>query len=178
MRRLDVQTGTALIAALAAGFLIALAIFGTGSDNTTTTVTAAATTGATAPVTTTVTGVTETTTTAGTTGTTTTPVSPQPSTVGCIRLWNQATNRAAQTFMTTIASQQPVRIHVGRTTEVPPKCLVTVLANDGSAYVFSEGGGQTYPYTPTPSRTTSAALPASQRKANALERRDGTLQAR
>ena len=79
--------------------------------------------------------------------------------------------------MVNIASQQPIRVHVGQTTDVPAKCLITVLANNGDAYVFPEAGGSTYPYATAASRTSSASLPAAQRTANALEQRDGTLKA-
>jgi hypothetical protein len=170
------------VLAIAVGFLAALLIFG-GDDgnNTSATVsnatTAETTASAAAPQTTT------TTTTDGTSATTTTqtgttPSSPEATTANCINLWNQTTNRGAQTFLVNIASQQPVRVHVGTTSDVPPECLVTVVANNGDAYTFPEGGGTTFPYAPAPGKTTSASLPAAQKTANALEQSDGTLKER
>jgi hypothetical protein len=78
-------------------------------------------------------------------------------------------------FLVNIASQQPVRVHVGVTTDVPPECLVTIVANNGDAYTFPEGGGSTYPYAPAPGTTNGSSLPAAQKTSNALEQRDGTL---
>jgi hypothetical protein len=93
-------------------------------------------------------------------------------------LWNQPSNRGAQTFLINLASRQPIRVHVGVTTSVPPKCLVTIVANNGDAYTFPEGGGTTYPYALAPGQTSSSSLPAAQKTSNALEQRDGTLTAR
>jgi hypothetical protein len=93
-------------------------------------------------------------------------------------LWNQPSNRGAQTFLINLASRQPIRVHVGVTTSVPPKCLVTIVANNGDAYTFPEGGGTTYPYAPAAGQTSSSSLPAAQKTSNALEQRDGTLTAR
>src|SRR5439155_15889093 len=103
-----------------------------------------------------------TTTTQTTTAPGATPTNPPATTASCIALWNAPANRGAQTFLINIASQQPIRVHVGETTDVPPKCLITVLANNGDAYVFPEAGGTTYPYATVASRTTSASLPAAQ----------------
>jgi hypothetical protein len=69
-------------------------------------------------------------------------------------------------------------VHVGVTTDVPPECLVTIVANDGKAYVLPEGGGTTFPYAAAPGSTDSSSLPAAQKTSNALEQGDGTLKAR
>jgi hypothetical protein len=92
-----------------------------------------------------------------------------------VSLWNQANNRANQTFLVNIASQQPIRVHVGRTTDVPPKCSVTVTTNSGGAYVFPEAGGTTYPYAQAPALTPASSLAPTQKISNALEQSDGTL---
>ena len=180
MQRREFQIGLALVVAIAVGFLIALVAFGGDNSNNANVVTTngTATTGATTAATT-ATGTTpaQTTTTTTTTGATATPTTATPTVAGCIQLWNQPANRGAQTYLVNIASRQPIRVHVGESSEVPPKCLVTVVANDGTAYIFPEGGGTTYPYAPGPSQTTGGSLPAEQRKANALEQRDGTLAA-
>ena len=168
--------------AIAVGFLVALLIFrGNDSNNTSATV---ATTGTTATTATTA-ATTAQTQTAGTatTSTTTTapgtaPANPQATTSSCIDLWNQPNNRGNQTFLVNLFSRQPVRIHVGVTSDVPPKCLVTVVANNGDAYVFPEGGGSTYPYAQVPAATPAGGLPAAQKTSNALEQSDGTLKAR
>lgn len=152
------------------------------NDNAAATVTAAATTATTATtaVTTapgaTPTGTTSTTTT-GTTPTTA-PGSPQADIGSCIGLWNQTGNRINQTFLVNLFTRQPVRVHVGATSDVPPKCLVTVVADNGDAYVFPEGGGGTYPYAQVPAATPSNGLPPAQKVSNALEQSDGTLKAR
>jgi hypothetical protein len=95
-----------------------------------------------------------------------------------VDLWNQANNRGDQTFLLNVMSQQPIRVHVGVTSDVPPKCLITVVANNGDAYVFPAAGGTTYPYAQAPGRTDGSKLPAAQKTSNALEQRDGTLAAR
>jgi hypothetical protein len=174
-------TNTWLVAALAVavGFLAALLIFGrddgTNAGATVSNGTTAATTGTetTAPG-----AAPGTTSTTSTSQATATPQSPEATTASCIELWNQPANRGAQTFLVNIASQQPVRVHVGVTTAVPPKCLVTIVANNGDAYTFPEGGGSTYPYAPAAGRTSSSSLPAAQKISTALEQRDGTLKAR
>ena len=158
--------------AIAVGFLAALLIFGGDDDADTTNATVGATV------------TTETTTTTGTTTTDddpdpqATPASPEATVANCIALWNQQNNRGAQTFLVNIASQQPVRVHVGNTTDVPPQCLITVVGNNGDAYTFPEGGGSTFPYAPAPARIASDELPAAQKTANALEEPDGRLKAR
>jgi hypothetical protein len=96
----------------------------------------------------------------------------------CVDLWNQANNRGNQTFLVNVMSQQPVRVNVGVTSDVPPKCLITITANNGKSYVFPEGGGTTFPYATVPGATDSSSLPAAQKTSNALEQRDGTLTAR
>ena len=175
MERRDIQIGLGVIAAAAIGFAIALLVTGGGSDKASNAV--VTTNGTTsAPPATGPTGPTAQTTTTTTPGQTTTPATPEAATANCIALWNAPANRGAQTFLINIASQQPVRVHVGQSAEVPPRCLVTVVGNNGDAYVFPAGGGTTYPYVPGTSRTDSSTLPAEQRTSNALEQRDGTLQ--
>jgi hypothetical protein len=177
-------TNTWLVAALAlaVGFLAALLIFG-GNDNnnssaTVSQTTAAAGTGTGAGTTQAATTPATTTTSTTATATATTPTSPQATEASCLDLWNQSTNRTNQVFLLNVMTRQAVRVHVGTTSDVPPKCLVTVVANDGSAYVFPEGGGTTYPYAQVPGSTPSSSLPSGQRISNALEQRDGTLAAR
>jgi hypothetical protein len=170
---------TWLIAALAVavGFLIAVLIFN-GNDNKNSSATVSSTT-ATATTTAAQAG----TTTATSTATTVipqgaAPQDPQPSVGACINLWNEATNRGDQTLLVNFMVHQPVRVHVGVTSDVPPKCEVTVVGNDGNAWVFPEGGGTTYPYVQSPSQTQASTLAAAQKISNALEQRDGTLTAR
>jgi hypothetical protein len=157
---------TWLVAALAltVGFLAALLIFGRNdsknagtnvSDGTTLATTATGTTPPAAAA----------------------PQSPVATTDSCIALWNQPSNRGPQTFLINLASRQPIRVHVGVTSSVPPKCLVTIVGNNGDAYTFPEGGGTTYPYAPAAGQTTSSSLPAAEKISNALEQRDGTLTA-
>jgi hypothetical protein len=174
MERRGSNTWLVAVLALAVGFLAAVLILGSdNSKNSSATVsngtTVATTTSAATP------GTTAGTTTTSTTQTTATPQSPPASVPACISLWNQPTNRGAQVFLVNIASQQPVRVHVGVTTDVPPECLVTIVANNGDAYTFPEGGGSTYPYAPAPGTTSGSSLPAAQKTSNALEQRDGTL---
>jgi hypothetical protein len=166
------------VLAIAVGFLAALLIFGgddnSGSNSAATTTTAAAANGTTTT--------TATTSTAPATGqppaTNTTPTSPKATTASCIDLWNQPTNRGPQVFLVNVASQHPVRVHVGTTADVPPECLVTIVSDDGSAYVYAEGGGTTYPYAPSPGTPKSADLPAAQKISNALEQPDGRVTAK
>lgn len=169
-------SNTWLVAALAVavGFLAALLIFGGDDDADTTNATVNATTAETTQTTGAQTQTTETQVTTPEA----TPGSPEATPGNCIALWNQRNNRAAQTFLVNIASQQPVRIHVGTTSDVPAECLVTVVANNGDAYTFAEGGGTTFPYAPAPARTTSDTLPEEQRTANALNEPDGRLKER
>jgi len=169
--------------ALAVGFLAALLIFG-GNDNNDSSATVSQTTAA-AAGTGTGTETTQTATTPGTTTTSTTttatgttPASPQATEASCLDLWNQSTNRTNQVFLVNVMTRQAVRVHVGTTSDVPPKCLVTVVANDGNAYVFPEGGGTAFPFAQVPGSTPSSSLPSGQRISNALEQRDGTLAAR
>jgi hypothetical protein len=174
MERRGSNTWLVAVLALAVGFLAALLILGSNdSKNNSATVsngtTVATTTSGATPSTT------AGTTTTSTTDTTATPQSPAASVPACISLWNQPTNRGAQVFLVNVASQQPVRVHVGVTTDVPPECLVTIVANNGAAYTFPEGGGSTYPYAPAPGTTSASSLPAAQKISNALEQRDGTL---
>jgi hypothetical protein len=172
-------SNTWLVAALAivVGFLAAFLLFrDTGDTSATVGTTGSTTTEAGATITDT-NGATTTTTTT-TSSAAATPESPQATVGSCIGLWNQANNRGNQTFLVNLMSQQPVRVHVGVTTDVPPECLVTVVANDGKAYVFPEGGGTTYPYALAPGATDGSSLPAAQKTSNALEQGDGTLKER
>lgn len=166
------------VLAVAVGFLAALLILGGGDDENTSAVSTTETTQTTATAQATDTGTTTSTTTATTTGQSAAPQSPRASVGACIDLWNQPINRGNQVFLVNVSSQQPVRVHVGVTSDVPPECLVTVVANNGDAYVFPEGGGGTYPYAQAPGRTAAGDLPAAQKTANALEQSDGTLKAR
>jgi hypothetical protein len=176
-------SNTWLVAALAVvvGFLAALLIVGTGdSNNSSATVSSTTATGTATAATTSGTQTatpTGTTTTSATT-TATTPATTEASFDSCINLWNQTNNRTNQVFLVNLMTRQAVRVHVGVTSDVPPKCLVTVAANDGTAYVFPEGGGTTYPYAQTPGSTPGSTLPSGQKISNALEQRDGTLAAR
>jgi hypothetical protein len=167
-------SNTWLVAALAiaVGFLAALLILG-GDDNKDT---SAAVSSTNATTTQAGPGTSTTTTTATQQGSA--PQSPEATVPGCINLWNQQNNRGNQTFLVNVASQQAVRVHVGVTTDVPPECLVTIVANDGKAYVLPEGGGATFPYAAAPGSTDSSSLPAAQKTSNALEQGDGTLKAR
>lgn len=176
------SSNTWLIAALAiaVGFLAALLIVGGGDDNKNASATSTTASGTTQAGTTTTTD----TSGSGTTTTTTTstqgaaPQEQAPTTQACVDLWNQPNNRANQTFLVNIMTRQPVRVHIGLTSDVPPQCLATIVANDGKAYVFPEGGGNTFPYSAAPGSTDASTLPAAQKTSNALEQRDGTLQAR
>lgn len=182
MERRGANTWLVAVLAIAVGFLAALLIFG-GDDNKNTSATVTST-----DSTTTQTGSDTSSTTGSAAGTTTTsttstaqgtvPQSPQATVGSCVNLWNQQNNRGNQTFLVNLMTQQPVRVHVGITSDVPPQCLITVVANDGKAYVFPEGGGTTFPYALAPASTDSSSLPAAQKTSNALEQRDGTLRAR
>jgi hypothetical protein len=174
MERRGSNTWLVAVLAIAVGFLAALLILGTGDSKNTSAPVSNETTVATTTAGTTA----GTTTTSTTTETTPAPQSPAASVPACVSLWNQPTNRGAQVFLVNIASQQPVRVHVGVTTDVPPQCLVTIVANNGDAYTFPEGGGTTYPYAPAPGTTSGSSLPAAQKTSNALEQRDGTLKER
>ncbi|MFL5894290.1 MAG: hypothetical protein ACJ76Z_04150 [Thermoleophilaceae bacterium] len=173
-RRDGLQIGLAIVAAAAIGFVVALLAFGRNDSNNNAAGTSLQTT-----TTTTTSGQGTTTTATNTASTTsTTPQTAGGTPASCIELWNQPANRGAQTFLANLASRQPVRVHAGTTTDAPPKCLITVIANNGNAYVFPEGGGTTYPYAPAPSQTSDSTLPPAQKTENALEQRDGTLEAR
>jgi hypothetical protein len=177
VERRGANTWIVAVLAIAVGFLAALLIVRSGDDNNSATVATTNTTTTQASGTTTG-PATSTTSTTTTSGQGTAPQDPAASLDSCVRLWNQSNNRANQTFLVNVMSQQPVRVHVGTTTDVPPQCLVTIVANDGKAYVFPEGGGSTFPYAAAPGSTSSSSLPAAQKTSNALEQRDGTLQAR
>lgn len=175
------------VLALAVGFLVAWLIWGTGNDNNNTSATVSGTAATTTSTAASTPGTSTTTTNAGTgtsvTSSTTTapsaaPSNPQATTASCIALWNQPNNRGDQVFLVNQASRQPVRIHVGATSDVPPKCLITVIGNNGDAYVFPEAGGTTYPYAQAPGSTPASSLPAAQKVSNALNQSDGTLKAR
>jgi hypothetical protein len=180
MERRGANTWLVAALAIAVGFLAALLILrGDDNDNTSATVSSTnATTTQTGTDTSSTAdnGSTTSTTTSTTQGTT--PQAPEATVGNCVNLWNQQNNRGNQTFLVNVMSQQPIRVHVGVTSDVPPQCLVTVVANDGKAYVFPEGGGSTFPYATAPGSTDSASLPAAQKTSNALEEPDGTLKAR
>ncbi|HYZ28483.1 MAG TPA: hypothetical protein VE570_05450 [Thermoleophilaceae bacterium] len=176
MDRRGSNTWLVAVLAVAVGFLAAFLLFrDTGDTSATVGTTDSTTTEAVATTTDTNAATTTTTTTSSPAAT---PGSPQASPASCVDLWNQANNRGNQTFLVNLMSQQPVRVHVGATTDVPPECLVTVIANDGKAYVFPEGGGNAYPYALAPGATDSSSLPAAQKTSNALEQSDGTLKER
>jgi hypothetical protein len=181
MERRGSQTWIVAALAIAVGFLAALLIVGNGNDNKNASATSSVTTSSTTQAGTTAPG-TATTGSATTTTTTSTqgaaPQEPAATTQSCIDLWNEANNRTNQTFLVNVMSQEPVRVHVGVTSNVPPKCLMTVVTNSGKAYVFPEGGGATFPYAVAPASTDAASLPAAQKTSNALEQRDGTVAAR
>jgi hypothetical protein len=168
--------------AIAVGFLAALLILGGDDSNNTSATVATTGTNATTVTTGTATTGAATTGTSSTSATVTTPsatpATPPASVGSCVNLWNQPNNRGNQTFLLNIASQQAVRIHVGITSDVPPKCLITVVGNNGDAWVFPEAGGTTYPYAQAPAKTSSSDLPAAQKVSNALDQSDGTLKAR
>src|SRR4051794_24941250 len=182
MERRGANTWIIAVLAIAVGFLAALLIF-RGNDNNNT----SATVSSTNATTTTQAGTTASSaTTAVPTSTTTTtttqqgaaPQTPEPTLNSCVDLWNSQNNRVNQTFIVNIMSQQPIRVHVGVTSAVPPKCLITIVGNDGRAWVFPAGGGTTFPYAAAPGTTDGSSLPAAQKISNALEQRDGTLAAR
>jgi cytoskeletal protein RodZ len=180
MERRGANTWLVAGLAIAVGFLAALLILG-GDDNDNAGATVSSTTATTTQARTTDTTSTNGTSTTSTTTATqqgTTPQTPEATEQNCINLWNQQNNRSNQTFLVNVMSQQAVRVHVGVTSDVPPQCLVTIVANDGKAYVFPEGGGSTFPYALAPGSTDSSTLPAAQKISNALEERDGTLKAR
>jgi hypothetical protein len=186
MNRRGSNTWLVAVLALAVGFLVALLLFGNDDNNNSSAV--VATTGATTATTTQGSGASAapaTTTTGSTTSSSTTaqpgagaPQQPEPTVGSCIALWNQTNNRGNQTFVVNLMAHQPIRVHVGLTANVPPKCLITIVANNGDAYVFPEGGGGTYPYAQAPGSSAGSALPAAQKTSNALEQSDGTLKAR
>ncbi|MEA2494015.1 MAG: hypothetical protein QOJ29_1926 [Thermoleophilaceae bacterium] len=177
MERRGANTWLVAVLAIAVGFLVALLIFGNKDDgnNTAATVSTTGTTTTSAGAETTATNGT---TTTATTSSGATPQPPEASVGNCINLWNQPNNRGNQTFLVNIMSQQAVRVHVGVTSDVPPQCLITVVANNGDAYVFPEGGGTTFPYATAPGKTDGGSLPPAQKTSNALEQRDGTLAGR
>jgi hypothetical protein len=179
MERRGANTWLVAVLSLAVGFLAALLIFGR-DDNSNTSATVSSTTAATTQTGTESGTSTPATGTSSTTATAqgTAPQDAQVSVGDCVNLWNQANNRGNQTFLANVMAQQPIRVHVGVTSDVPPECLITVVTNGGDAYVFPEGGGSTYPYAQAPGRSDSASLPAAQKISNALEQRDGTLAAR
>src|SRR3954452_22268916 len=178
MERRGANTWIIAVLAIAVGFLAALLIFRGDDNNTSATV---GTTGSTTTQAGVGTGTSTTaaaptsTTTTSTTQQGTAPQSPQPTVGSCVDLWNGQTNRVNQTVLVNIMSQQPIRVHVGVTSAVPPSCLVTVVADDGRAWIFPAGGGT---YAAAPGSTGGSTLPPAQKTSNALEQRDGTLAAR
>jgi hypothetical protein len=169
----------AIVAVLAAvvGFAVAALVLG---DNSSTPAdqTGAAVTDVQPQPTQTVVQPTGTDTTATTTQPDVVPVDDVPSVATCIEIWNSANNTTPRDFLQTLQAEQAVRVNVGASNQVPPKCLVTIIANDGNVYRFPEGGGKSFPYTPEPGRADLAQLTPQERKANALAEPDGTLTAR
>ena len=116
-------------------------------------------------------------------GTTETPAGEVPATApptdaSCIGLWNRANNSSPQAFVVDLQNRQAVRVNVGATAAAPPKCLVTVIANDGSVYRFTEGAAAAFPYSPRPARLQSASLSAKERETDALPSENGMLSPR
>jgi hypothetical protein len=178
MERRGSNTWLVAALAIAVGFLIALLLF-RGNDNKNTSATVSQTTATTVASGSNTGTDTGTTTTSATVSTqTAAPQSPAASVGSCVNLWNQPLNRGDQTLLVNIMSHQPIRVHVGVTSDVPPKCLITIVGNNGDAWIFPEAGGSTYPYAQAPSNTNASSLPAAQKISNALEQRDGTLAAR
>src|SRR3954451_21333164 len=174
MDRRAPNTWIVAVLGIAIGFVAALLMTkGGGDDKTSATVASPTTTTTTQPATTTTA-----TTTATKTAQSGTPQTPAATSDSCISLWNQQNNRTDQTFLANIVAQQAIRVHVGATDAVPPKCLITVVGNDGRAYVFAEAAGSSFPYAPAPGTTDGSSLPAAQKISNALEQSDGTLKAR
>lgn len=106
------------------------------------------------------------------------PTTEAPEDGECIELWNQENNTSPQAFVADLQNRQAIRVNVGATTQAPLKCLVTVIANDGSVYRFTEGAGQAFPYSPRPARLQSSALSAEERQTDALSEEGGRLSAR
>ena len=179
MEKRDLQVVIAVVLAGIVGFALAALLM--NDDDTEPVVEPAATTVQTAPGTTTVTATTETAPPA--TETTTTPdrvpgAAEPPTVASCLELWNRDNNGTPQSFLADVQNRQAVRVNVAASTQVPPKCLVTVIANDGTAYRFTEGAGQAFPYAPQPARLRLADLTAEQRETDALAEPGGKLTAR
>lgn len=178
MESRDVQVVIAVILAGIVGF--GLAVFLMSDDDAEP---AAGTTVTTAQPTTTTTATTTTPTTTATTTTTQTgtdrvPATQPPSDPTCIQLWNRSNNTAPQAFLADLQNRQAVRVNVGSTAQVPKKCLVTVIANDGAVYRFTEGAAAAFPYSPRPVRMESSALSAEDRATDALPETGGRLSPR
>lgn len=106
------------------------------------------------------------------------PVQEGPNDASCIALWNRENNAPPQAFLADLQNRQAVRVNVGATPQAPRKCLVTVIANDGGVYRFTEGAGTAFPYSPQPVRMQSSALSAGERQTDALSEEGGKLSPR
>ena len=181
MERRDVQVAIAVILAGIVGFALATLVMGSEDDEEPLAETAATTVQETVPTATVPTSPstqTTPTTTTPTTPTTTTDAPPgptdAPTVASCVRIWNQPNNPAPQGFLADLQNRQAVRVNVG-STPAPRKCLVTLIANDGNVYRFTEGAGQSFPYSPQPARLQLTALSSEERQTDALAEAGGKL---
>jgi len=176
MESRDVQVVIAVILAGIVGFALATLLMDDDDEPAVDTVatTVQPTTATTPPPT----GTTPTATTPAPTGTDQVPTEEAPNDASCIELWNQENNTSPQAFVADLQNRQAIRVNVGATAQAPPKCLVTIIANDGSVYRFTEGAGRAFPYSPRPTRLQSSALSAEERQTDALSEEGGRLSAR
>ena len=174
----DVQVVIAVILAGIVGFALATVLM--NDDDEPVVETAATTvqeTTATTPATTTETP-TQTQTTPPATTTDAAPTTEGPDDASCIELWNRDNNTSPQAFLADLQNRQAVRVNVGATAVAPQRCLVTLIANDGSVFRFTEAGGRAFPYSPQPARMRSSALTPDERETDALPETGGRLSAR
>ena len=101
-----------------------------------------------------------------------------PNDADCIEIWNQDNNAAPQSFLADLQNRQAVRVNVAATPNAPQKCLVTLIANDGGVYRFTEGAAAAFPYSPRPTRLQLSALAQEERATDALPETGGKLTAR
>lgn len=170
MERRDVQVVIAVILAGIVGFGLATLLINDDDATVEPAATTVQTASPTATATTTQTDPATTTTTDNVPG----PAEP-PTVASCVRIWNQDNNTAPQSFLADLQNRQAVRVNVGASSQVPPKCLISLIANDGTVYRFTEGAGQTFPYSPQPSRLRLADLSAAERETDALPESGGKL---
>ena len=179
MESRDVQVVIAVILAGIVGFGLAVFLMNDDDDAEPAAGTAATTVQQTTSTTgTTATAPTTTTTTTTQTETNGVPSAQPPTDPTCIQLWNRANNAAPQAFLADLQNRQAVRVNVGSTAQVPKKCLVTVIANDGNVYRFTEGAAAAFPYAPRPARLQSSALTPEERATDALPETGGRLSPR